>query len=205
MRRPGGSSPLARGLPLDPVPDGGYDGIIPARAGFTVDKPELKTATGDHPRSRGVYRLIRVKARLIPGSSPLARGLLHLEIGRVVIHGIIPARAGFTRVTNQGRRFDWDHPRSRGVYVVRQSCLRLSGGSSPLARGLLEPAEAALRRERIIPARAGFTDPTGWPMAPAKDHPRSRGVYLQPRMGPRGRRGSSPLARGLRISRGIWQ
>ena len=31
-----GSSPLARGLRFDPVPDGLDPGIIPARAGFTL-------------------------------------------------------------------------------------------------------------------------------------------------------------------------
>ena len=34
-----GSSPLARGLPLDPPGDDGDAGIIPARAGFTLADP----------------------------------------------------------------------------------------------------------------------------------------------------------------------
>ena len=70
-----GSSPLARGLPLE---DGGDDpaaGIIPARAGFTVRAPGLPVGGGDHPRSRGVYEILLRPARPLPGSSPLARGL----------------------------------------------------------------------------------------------------------------------------------
>ena len=50
-------------------------------------------------------------------------------------------------------------------------------GSSPLARGLLKRVLAHYLRNRIIPARAGFTyggDAAQWLR---EDHPRSRGVY----------------------------
>ena len=50
-----GSSPLARGLPVPPGPIGGHIRIIPARAGFTPSSSLRQSATGDHPRSRGVY------------------------------------------------------------------------------------------------------------------------------------------------------
>ena len=53
-----------------------------------------------------------------------------------------------------------------------------SGGSSPLARGLLRPDDTARPRLGIIPARAGFT---------ISDH---TDAWRRP--------GSSPLARGLR-------
>ena len=70
-------------------------------------------------------------------------------------------------------------------------------GSSPLARGL--PARGGHRPSprRIIPARAGFTQPLSeWPQSP-RDHPRSRGVYYSV-WGPGTEvTGSSPLARGL--------
>ena len=71
-----GSSPLARGLQDDPPVVLDVEGIIPARAGFT-----MRTATGrsplrDHPRSRGVY--------------------FRYGRGGVQPGGIIPARAGFT-------------------------------------------------------------------------------------------------------------
>ncbi|ERH20665.1 hypothetical protein HMPREF1979_03285, partial [Actinomyces johnsonii F0542] len=48
--------------------------IIPARAGFTIPKPEEEDATTDHPRSRGVYSDRGGTARPPDGSSPLARG-----------------------------------------------------------------------------------------------------------------------------------
>ena len=50
-----GSSPLARGL-LDAGGDvGTIEGIIPARAGFTVMRRSAPPSMWDHPRSRGVY------------------------------------------------------------------------------------------------------------------------------------------------------
>ena len=50
---------------------------------------------------------------------------------------------------------------------------------------------------RIIPARAGFTDPMSRPSATVRDHPRSRGVYAPAPIASSPARGSSPLARGL--------
>ena len=70
---------------------------------------------------------------------------------------IIPARAGFTsrlRATSSTSR---DHPRSRGVYFGLDPNSPLTGGSSPLARGLPRLLAGAGHLPRIIPARAGFT------------------------------------------------
>ena len=50
-----GSSPLARGLHLRNIPFRIERGIIPARAGFTVDRYPDDLGRKDHPRSRGVY------------------------------------------------------------------------------------------------------------------------------------------------------
>ena len=81
--------------------------------------------------------MIRVKPRLIPGSSPLARGLQARGRRVDVQVRIIPARAGFTRgrllrfhagriiPARAGFTVRWasmtplmtDHPRSRGVYI----------------------------------------------------------------------------------------
>ena len=49
--------------------------IIPARAGFTRSYIHLYTAQRDHPRSRGVYPVLRREGEEDLGSSPLARGL----------------------------------------------------------------------------------------------------------------------------------
>ena len=54
-RRHAGSSPLARGLPVDDNTLRRAFRIIPARAGFTKDKALRGAQNRDHPRSRGVY------------------------------------------------------------------------------------------------------------------------------------------------------
>ena len=132
-----GSSPLARGLQVEPGPDSRDPGIIPARAGFTPGYDGNVDLNRDHPRSRGVYlkpSSVRTAER---GSSPLARGLQD-SLGRAdVAAGIIPARAGFTRPARNSCGATEDHPRSRGVYVTGRWELRPDEGSSPLARGLL--------------------------------------------------------------------
>ena len=154
------------------------------------------------------------------GSSPLARGLLRRERGPRRRRRIIPARAGFTGVGGRNPCTDRDHPRSRGVYGPRTGARAAGWGSSPLARGLrqhhrLRPpprrdhprsrgvyarlGPAARGAPGIIPARAGFTSRPGPRRRGRTDHPRSRGVYwCRTRRSP-GRRGSSPLARGLPI------
>ena len=91
-----GSSPLARGLLLVEAADGGAEGIIPARAGFTGIRERPTTHEWDHPRSRGVYPEDLVLFTTPEGSSPLARGLLASILPRGFRPGIIPARAGFT-------------------------------------------------------------------------------------------------------------
>ena len=91
--------------------------------------------------------------------------------------GIIPARAGFTSACFQYWCAPPDHPRSRGVYGEMMFISGEAAGSSPLARGLLWPADARERAERIIPARAGFTNTWTFVRLRSWDHPRSRGVY----------------------------
>ena len=132
-----GSSPLARGLRPTECSSPRRQGIIPARAGFTMTLPQ--------------------SPYVVPGSSPLARGLRSRK-GRVEDNsGIIPARAGFTQsradVCVKGR----DHPRSRGVYVSAVLGPLRARGSSPLARGLHNLSVDGNDAVRIIPARAGFT------------------------------------------------
>ena len=76
LRQRVGSSPLARGLPLILLAALAASGIIPARAGFTCTDTNWRSWPTDHPRSRGVYSLVRSRAGAGAGSSPLARGLL---------------------------------------------------------------------------------------------------------------------------------
>ena len=173
-----GSSPLARGLQSGSLGGGDGPGIIPARAGFTPPSHDDGDDHGDHPRSRGVYLPTGDERDDAGGSSPLARGLRRDmdEIVRPV--RIIPARAGFTPCIWRPSGAAGDHPRSRGVYLVVPARCGGSRGSSPLARGLHLDMGVQGVSVGIIPARAGFTTAPGCPSRPARDHPRSRGVYL---------------------------
>ena len=194
-----GSSPLARGLQAGGGRRLASAGIIPARAGFTRSAESPRRPGSDHPRSRGVYQL-GPRGQLVPqGSSPLARGLLHVVGVKPALCGIIPARAGFTGPsTSKASHFE-DHPRSRGVYSVPNPATSRKTGSSPLARGLRLPWVYRRQWSRIIPARAGFTVFAARRPSPRRDHPRSRGVYTCWTLAMRAGLGSSPLARGLRL------
>ena len=131
------------------------------------------------------------------GSSPLARGLHRAADHAGAVHGIIPARAGFTTVARRLRRPHRDHPRSRGVYGLRAPGHPEGPGSSPLARGLRTELLKPRVRTRIIPARAGFTRYMCTYRTKYGDHPRSRGVYYNEIGLESVDMGSSPLARGL--------
>ena len=192
-----GSSPLARGLPYARPAGLISSRIIPARAGFTGwEKNSEETSDGSSPLARGLqghHALQQGHVRIIP-----ARAGFTLSTSRSPAVRIIPARAGFTGNPSRPPGAASDHPRSRGVYRRAPATSAMSRGSSPLARGLLARHVSAPMIERIIPARAGFTrSPMSWAAA-ARDHPRSRGVYLIFSCAPARMPGSSPLARGLR-------
>ena len=172
-----GSSPLARGLRQERHAVPVSRRIIPARAGFTACPVHSRHRVVDHPRSRGVYAHTVACVGVMPGSSPLARGLRPSETPSDLVPRIIPARAGFTRAKTFGLSCDRDHPRSRGVYLGGIVPVVDDSGSSPLARGLPARVGAGLVAVGIIPARAGFTSHRWRSWRAAPDHPRSRGVY----------------------------
>ncbi len=151
-----GSSPLARGAPDRPGAEGITGGIIPARAGSTVEVVQGRRTNRDHPRSRGehvsgifasvlalgssplargAHHVSRSGGCGTPGSSPLARGALEARRHRCPVRGIIPARAGSTSPSCPMRTTAGDHPRSRGEHDGRGSSSHPPRGSSPLARG----------------------------------------------------------------------
>ena len=154
-----GSSPLARGLRPRQLFRRRRMGIIPARAGFTGRHIQTIALFSDHPRSRGVYEGIEFDIPPEAGSSPLARGLQSCRIPLQDCRGIIPARAGFTSRHSSTPPRRPDHPRSRGVYIAGKIQNKHSPGSSPLARGLPPHVRGRVFDRRIIPARAGFTQP----------------------------------------------
>ena len=133
------------------------------------------------------------------GSSPLARGLRLALFPMSRENRIIPARAGFTSLSEERIFHKADHPRSRGVYNMSIVNYLALWGSSPLARGLPHRVGGRPVRRGIIPARAGFTPVVRADAGRRRDHPRSRGVYEFCPGGQPAGLGSSPLARGLRL------
>ena len=157
--------------------------IIPARAGFTSVMGTFAYSQGDHPRTRGVYSGFPGVGGVGGGSSPHARGLRGARISEFTIPRIIPARAGFTDTIKFPSTRYKDHPRTRGVYSSASTNIYPADGSSPHARGLPNIPQVMNWTLRIIPARAGFTNP----LARRNDHcrgssPHARGLLVKPEM-----------------------
>ena len=112
---------------------------------------------GDHPRACGVYRLALCPGVRPAGSSPRVRGLRWSRSQSSSQVRIIPARAGFTLPRDWRHAARTDHPRACGVYHKARRNPPRNPGSSPRVRGLLVNENWWIGRERIIPARAGFT------------------------------------------------
>ena len=88
--------------------------------------------------------------------------------------------------------------------MKKNACRRT--GSSPLARGLPQNRDHRLASVRIIPARAGFTANKLEQTQETRDHPRSRGVYASGGRDGWAGAGSSPLARGLLVTKDkMWR
>ena len=199
-RRPG-SSPLARGTPLESLVYQSWLGLIPARAGNTWRRWLRRFGFRAHPRSRGEHRVHRDSFSFMSGSSPLARGTQVIYHCFKLCLGLIPARAGNTPVYRRNFHPTGAHPRSRGEHSFLLLLLVSVQGSSPLARGT-PPARGDRRAALgLIPARAGNTGGSARSSGGTGAHPRSRGEHdpntatgLLPL-------GSSPLARGTLVDR----
>ena len=192
-----GSSPLSRGIQNPGRESPPAARIIPALAGNTKWWHDPWYRLGDHPRSRGEYKIQAENRRLLHGSSPLSRGIRRGRKRQHTPPRIIPALAGNTVHHVPARPQGPDHPRSRGEYSRRGIADQMLDGSSPLSRGILRWRQRRVFRVRIIPALAGNTRVATARTASCSDHPRSRGEYILRGIGPRGEDGSSPLSRGI--------
>ena len=177
-----GSSPLARGTRRCVLPPGAPGRFIPARAGNTRGPRGSTGRASVHPRSRGEHEIAEAPAARRAGSSPLARGTPILRARARGRGRFIPARAGNAR-------------RAAGTPPP--------AGSSPLARGTHILCELNGYPRRFIPARAGNTPAGHTSTLPLTVHPRSRGEHLADLAGSGGDPGSSPLARGTRMSASV--
>ena len=195
-----GSSPLARGTRGEDGSDPHGARFIPARAGNTITARPGAVPPAVHPRSRGEHTTSSVTITVQYGSSPLARGTrLRRHRARRAVR-FIPARAGNTLQCHSISRFAPVHPRSRGEHGHHSNRSSGPAGSSPLARGTLDHRHAQPHVQRFIPARAGNTPGGGRASRRTPVHPRSRGEHIIRCSLSRTRLGSSPLARGTRLS-----
>ena len=175
-----GSSPHARGTPIEQDPQIPGSRFIPACAGNARPRdccPEIEAV---HPRMRGERSWPAASVWPNRGSSPHARGTPGVTVVQAASVRFIPACAGNASAAQSRRRPPTVHPRMRGERLKRIACCGEIFGSSPHARGT--PSDAARAR------------------AMRTVHPRMRGerqVHIIP-FDSSG--GSSPHARGTRAS-----
>ncbi len=142
------------------------------------------------PLSRFTFR------RIVLGSSPRVRGAVGNHRLVVVLHGIIPARAGGSKAVRAVGFLEGDHPRACGEQrLISVAVLSLSG-SSPRVRGAVGVVDMLSDVTGIIPARAGSSFFFCSGSVPSRDHPRACGEQNNGTKSYLGFSGSSPRVRG---------
>ena len=196
-----GSSPHARGAPVQRPPHGHRGGIIPACAGSTFRSRGSPNSPGDHPRMRGEHQLMELTCFSVMGSSPHARGAQRVAYLHDAVFGIIPACAGSTTARRWPSFSRWDHPRMRGEHEWEHRTGMQLEGSSPHARGAPTSSASFRFASGIIPACAGSTFGKCGSWRQERDHPRMRGEHVMYPQIEVGSEGSSPHARGALVTR----
>ena len=130
------------------------------------------------------------------GSSPRVRGAECCDSLSVARRGIIPARAGSSRLLPQGAYRDGDHPRACGEQFLVVRFAGFLWGSSPRVRGAVKDFYQAGVIPGIIPARAGSSVRPKYRYRRTRDHPRACGEQGEPISEKRSIPGSSPRVRG---------
>ena len=132
------------------------------------------------------------------GSSPRMRGTPSgiQTLGTTV--RIIPAYAGNTGSTREGRNQFGDHPRVCGEHLSNWLRTNASSGSSPRMRGTRCVQLRPCRQPGIIPAYAGNTSIEHRKRRWNWDHPRVCGEHMVSRSLAMASLGSSPRMRGTR-------
>ena len=150
-----GSSPRARGTRAAVKLHRVGRRFIPACAGNASKSRCWTSSATVHPRVRGERVTPGLPDLLVFGSSPRARGTRRR---RGVARGggrFIPACAGNAAPHRCPGARRPVHPRVRGERLTECSIRAYNDGSSPRARGTLEPRHLGLDARRFIPACAG--------------------------------------------------
>ena len=181
--------------------DGDDLGIIPAYAGNTISSSAYPAWCQDHPRVCGEHLDPACGGRMFWGSSPRMRGTPSgiQTLGTTV--RIIPAYAGNTGSTREGRNQFGDHPRVCGEHMAFRADADQTTGSSPRMRGTPHAGLLDAAHFGIIPAYAGNTKDVWIFYRNPEDHPRVCGEHAGPHGWARALVGSSPRMRGTHVER----
>ena len=193
-----GSSPRGRGKLVSLAYDGVRAGLIPARAGKTSSGRRSSSSARAHPRAGG-ENAVTINGELVSlGSSPRGRGKPTPAPCLPCARGLIPARAGKTRISSVLAVRPTAHPRAGGENMSAGEMLSARRGSSPRGRGKPEGRLDGPEGTRLIPARAGKTAASRPADAWESAHPRAGGENIT--VPGRATRpvGSSPRGRGKR-------
>ncbi len=134
------------------------------------------------------------------GSSPRARGTLDAEGVVAQLQRFIPACAGNTASMQRNISLFAVHPRVRGEHPMKVFNSHVWAGSSPRARGTQFLGLCFFSLERFIPACAGNTMERNAARRNCPVHPRVRGEHAAHPANGDNPDGSSPRARGTRLS-----
>ena len=149
-----------------------------------------------HPRACGENPMGSLKKSATPGSSPRVRGKPDGQDRRFTHCGLIPARAGKTRVLLRCSDDSPAHPRACGENANNERPRVMTTGSSPRVRGKQSAVEAIPRPPRLIPARAGKTRVLLRCSDDSPAHPRACGENANNERPRVMTTGSSPRVRG---------
>ena len=153
-----GSSPRVRGKHHGADRRRPRRGLIPARAGKTMDACSRALLSSAHPRACGENFDNVGKDIPFMGSSPRVRGKQPRPGPTRRPPRLIPARAGKTP-SHWGTRIRVTaHPRACGENQTNAMAMQELGGSSPRVRGKHLGGDFEAPQFGLIPARAGKTD-----------------------------------------------
>ena len=170
--------------------------LIPARAGKTLSRKHGLLCTRAHPRAGGENFEGGELAACSGGSSPRGRGKPLLEMRELFGMGLIPARAGKTRMRTLSISPSRAHPRAGGENIRAAVSVVVEWGSSPRGRGKRGREACVAALGGLIPARAGKTASRRARIHQGRAHPRAGGENSYIPGGDTGVKGSSPRGRG---------
>ncbi len=188
------SSPHARGSRRTRECWAACGRFIPACTGLTAGVFACQGTNPVHPRVRGAHRVSHKSSGTPAGSSPRARG------SSPRARGSSPRARGSRPGPGRVPVPPLVHPRVRGAHPGRALSAPLPHGSSPRARGSPFTGDRACLEERSIPACAGLTPRRVFVATPRPVHPRVRGAHAFRRFSASSTSGSSPRARGSRLT-----